>query len=66
MKKGDKVVMLLEGAGVETASIQTVEKVVKGVVWLRDRKSHGFYLLNGDATENCVFGPTTRIVPLER
>lgn len=64
MKKGERIVLLLRGAGTETASIQTIESVKKGVITL-DNEMGTFHLDGLRATENVIFGFSKRLVPLE-
>ena len=59
--------MILSGAGVETASIQTVAKVVRGAVLLEDITTQRFDIVTGNPL-NCeeVPGFSRRIIQLEQ
>lgn len=64
-KKGQRVVKLLIGAGMETASIQEVEWVRKDKVKLVDDEAHEYSSDNGRVLIDYIPGFTSRIVILE-
>jgi len=71
-KKGQKVVKILSGAGYETASIRTVEKVdkKKGFAYLDlddvcDDGQNTYRLNSGKANVCWISGFSHRIIPLE-
>lgn len=63
VRKGDKVVMILAGAGVETASVQTITRVSKGRISL-DATTATFDIKTGRG-ESWIPGFTQRIIALE-
>jgi hypothetical protein len=64
-KKGDRVVKILRGGGVETASLQTVESVKKGVVKLVDSEHMAYTAEYGNEIDPVIPGFSSRIVILE-
>ena len=72
IKKGNKVVKILTGAGCETASIQEVAKVSvkKGLVYtdldhIEDDGVSTFRISDGRAVANYISGFSSRLVVLE-
>lgn len=65
MKKGMKVVRILKGAGVETASITTIAKVTKKAVRVEDDERE--YDGNGRQVDgdDSPFGFSCRLIQLE-
>ena len=66
MKKGDKVVMLLSGAGRESASIQVVKSATKTGIKLVDITSTVFHRISGRCLNEAIPGFSRRIVVLEQ
>ena len=66
MKKGEKIVHVLRGAGVETASIRTIAKVHLGRVWL-DGDDVATFNTEGRELEPSPFaGFSKRLIHLEQ
>jgi len=63
-KKGDKVVKILRGGGVETATIQFVNGVKKGKVLLED-SSLEYDAKTGQEIDPVIPGFSSRLVMLE-
>jgi hypothetical protein len=64
-KKGRSVVKILSGAGLETASIDTVLSVKQGVVTLCNTEHTKYDAKTGRALENTLPGWSTRLIELE-
>lgn len=62
-KKGQRVVLIISGAGVETGSIKVIEKVTKKNIKLED--SSLLYSLTGREIDPVIPGFYSRIIELE-
>ena len=65
MKKGTKVVRIISGAGVRTASVGVVESVKKGVVRLVGDSSLAYRLDTGQEIDPAIPGFYSEIIVME-
>ncbi len=65
MKKGDFCVKVLRGAGVETATIQRVESVKKGVIKLENVESLAYSATTLAEIDPVIPGFSSHLIPFD-